>query len=149
MPVHYKGSQEEVQALDAYVKLSRAAESVGAKINAHLREYNLTVSQFGILEALYHLGPRQTGELGNKILKSSGNMTMVVDNLEKRGLVKRQPRKNDRRCVDIHLTKKGETLVEEILPKHIAGVLNTFAVLSGEEQERVAVLCRKLGLQKK
>ncbi|MEJ2372997.1 MAG: hypothetical protein P8Y16_04280 [Sulfurimonas sp.] len=70
-------SKEENLALDCYIKLFRAAESVGQSINAHLREYDLTISQFGALEANYHLGPMQSGELGQKILKTSGNMTMV------------------------------------------------------------------------
>jgi MarR family 2-MHQ and catechol resistance regulon transcriptional repressor len=149
MPIHYQGSAEEKRALDAYVKLSRAAESVSLMINAHLRDYGLTVSRFGVLEAIYHLGPMQVGELGEKILKSSGNMTLVIDNLEKRGLVRREQRRDDRRCTDIHLTGEGEALVEEVLRPHVAGVAGVFAVLSPEEQNQLGALCRRLGLQEK
>ena len=145
MATHYEGTAEERRALDAYIKLSRAAESVGARINAHLHRHKLTISQFGVLEAVYHLGPLQTSELGHKILKSSGNMTMVVDNLEKRGLVRRERRPDDRRCILIHLTKSGETLVAGLLPAHVAGVVDTFAVLTPQEQTQLADLCRKLG----
>jgi MarR family 2-MHQ and catechol resistance regulon transcriptional repressor len=143
---HYTGSDEEILALDCYIKLFRSAESVSQNINTHLREHDLTISQFGALEALYHLGPRQSGELGQKILKSSGNMTMVIDHLEKRGLVTRQRREDDRRCVDIHLTEDGRNLMAAILPAHVAGVVQSLSALSLAEQQQLAELCRTLGL---
>ena len=149
MGTHFEGTAGENLALDCYIKLFRAADSVGNQINAHLRDYDLTVSQFGALEAIYHLGPMQSGELGQKILKSSGNMTMVIDHLEKRGLVTRQRREDDRRCVDVHLTQTGHDLMASILPTHVAGVVTTLSSLSGEEQQQLAALCRKVGLAQK
>ena len=146
MGTHYAGTDDERRALDTYIKLSRAAESVTQCVNAHLRDYDLTISQFGTLEALYHLGPLQLGELGVKILKSSGNMTLVVDNLANRGLVRRQRRQDDRRCVDIHLTEEGTALVRSIMRPHVAQVVQALDVLSATEQEQLAALCRKLGL---
>jgi MarR family transcriptional regulator, 2-MHQ and catechol-resistance regulon repressor len=143
---HYNGSEEEKLALDCYIKLFRAAESVSQSINAHLRQHDLTISQFGTLEALYHLGPMQSGELGQKILKSSGNMTMVIDHLAKRGLVTRQRREDDRRCVEVHITEKGRALIEAILPAHITGVVQSLSALSIAEQTQLAALCRTLGL---
>ena len=63
MGTHYQGSAEEVLALNSYIKLSRAFETVTAAINGHLHEHDLTISQFGVLEALFHLGPMQPGQL--------------------------------------------------------------------------------------
>lgn len=146
MGTKHKGTAEEILALDGYIKLSRAAESVSRTINAHLSNYDLTISQFGALEALYHLGPLPSGELGDKILKSSGNMTLVIDNLAKRGLVYRQRREDDRRCVDIHLTEDGRSLIHQIWPTHLAGVVRTMNALSPAQQTQLAALCRTLGL---
>jgi MarR family 2-MHQ and catechol resistance regulon transcriptional repressor len=146
MPTHYQGAESERRALDVFIKLVRAADSVSLKVNAHLQGHNLTVSQFGVLESLYHLGPMQTSELGTKILKSSGNMTTVIDNLEKRGLVERIRREDDRRCIDIHLTAAARKLVEGLLPGHVAGVQQAFACLTADEQEKLGALCRTLGL---
>jgi MarR family 2-MHQ and catechol resistance regulon transcriptional repressor len=145
MGTHYQGTSTERLALDTYIKLSRAAEAVTARINRHLGDYHLTVSQFGVLEALYHLGPMQVGQLGEKILKSSGNMTLVVDNLVKQGLAARQRRQDDRRCIDVLLTPAGKTLVQQILPSHINHVVTSLNKLTPEEQNRLAALCRKLG----
>lgn len=146
MGTHFKGTKREVSSLDTYIKLSRAAEAVTARINRHLSDYQLTVSQFGVLEVLYHLGPMQVGQVGEKILKSSGNMTLVVDNLEKRSLVIRRRRSDDRRCIDIHLTDLGRGLIERILPPHVAHVVASISPLTPEEQLQLSALCRKLGL---
>jgi MarR family 2-MHQ and catechol resistance regulon transcriptional repressor len=146
MGTHYQGTAEEKLALDSYIKLARAAESVGRRVNDHLQEVRLTTSQFGVLEALYHRGPMQVGQLGEKILKSSGNMTLVIDNLEKRGLVRRDRREDDRRCVEVYLTAEAGELIEQLLPGHVAGIVAAFAVLTAEEQATLAALCRKLGL---
>ena len=147
MPTHFKGTEEERTALNAFIKLTRAAESVSVRINSDLHRYNLTVSQFGVIEALYHLGPLQPGELAAKILKSSGNMTTVIDNLEKRGLVHRHRRDDDRRRVDILLSDEGKRVVAEMLPDHVTGIVAAFKVLSEEEQLQLQSLCKKLGRQ--
>jgi MarR family 2-MHQ and catechol resistance regulon transcriptional repressor len=131
--------------LDVYIKLSRAAESTGQRINDHLHEWHLTTSQFGVLEALYHLGPMPVGQVGEKILRSSANMTLVIDNLVRRGLVERARRADDRRSIEISLTAEGRSLIAEILPAHVAGVVEAFGILSPDEQTALAGLCRKLG----
>lgn len=147
MGTHYQGTSEERRALDLYIKLSRAAESVNQRVNRHLQDVNLTVSQFGVLEALYHLGPMTPGVLCDKILRSTGNLTLVIDNLEKRRLVARTQNPEDRRSTIIVLTAAGKALIEEVLPRHVATVVQEAAVLTPEEQSQLATLCRKLGLQ--
>ena len=94
----------EAIALSTYVKLMRAAESLTARVHKHLASVGLTISQFGVLEALYHVGPLSQRDLGRKILRSSGNITLVIDNLEKRSLVKRKRNRADRRFFIVHLT---------------------------------------------
>jgi MarR family 2-MHQ and catechol resistance regulon transcriptional repressor len=144
---HDKGSRDEVRALSAFVKLIRASESVSARIHTHLAEVSLTVSQFGVLEALYHLGPLSQSEIAKKVLKSTGNITMVIDNLEKRGLVKREQQKEDRRYYAVRLTTKGRKLISDIFPRHAAKIMEEMGTLSSAEQEALGTLCRKLGLQ--
>ncbi len=145
MATHYNGTATEKLALDVFIKLSRAAETVSHLANSHLQTHRLTISQFGVLESLHHLGPLQTNELGSKILKSSGNMTLVIDNLEKRGLVRRERGTKDRRCIEVHLTEEGESLVTSILPAHVAGIVDTMGVLDQQELQTLNELCRKLG----
>lgn len=142
----YKGSAGQAAALNAYVKLVRAAESVSARVHGHLADAALTVSQFGVLEALYHLGPLSQAEIAKKILKSTGNITMVIDNLEKRGLVRRERSREDRRYYAVHLTAEGEGTVGKIFPDHAVKIARVMNALTAEEQKTLGKLCRKLGL---
>lgn len=147
MGTHYKGSQKEQKVLNAFIKLMRATESLNNRLNRHHAEANLTVSQFGVLEALHHLGPLNQKALGEKLLKSGGNITLVIDNLEKSGWVERQQDPNDRRCMLIHLTSEGEEFIADYFPKHLNRIKSEFDVLSNDELEQLANICKKLGLQ--
>ena len=143
----YKGSRNEVRALGAFVKLVRAAESVSARIHRHLADTGLSVSQFGVLEAIYHRGPLSQAEIAKKVLKSTGNITLVIDNLEKRDLVKRERKEEDRRYYSVRLTTKGRKLISGIFPRHAANIMEEMGALSSSEQEALGNLCRKLGLK--
>ena len=129
----------------AYVKLLRASESVQGEAMRSLAEEDITPSQFAVLEALYHVGPMCLSVLAEKILKTSGNLTMVVGNLEKRGLVTRQQSRHDRRFVSAAITEKGKKLIARIFPQHATRITELMNRLSPREQETLAELCRKLG----
>ena len=147
MPTHYNGNADQVRALDSYIKLTRAADSINSRLNISPSMSELTISQFGVLEALLHLGPQCQNVLGSKILKSNSNMTTVIDNLEKRGLVKRERGLEDRRMITIYLTETGKALIEKVLPQHVASIAKQFEVLSPEEHEQLGEILRKLGKQ--
>ena len=148
MPTHFQGTPAEVRALDAYIKLVRAAGSVtsAALDRTGLAGAGLTEGQFGVLEALHHLGPLHQCDLARKHLLSGGNMTMIVDNLEKRGLVRRERSKEDRRFVQVLLTPSGRRLIRKVFPRHAATLAEMLGALSASEQEQLGRLCRKLGL---
>lgn len=148
MPTKYTGSAEEVRALNAYIKLMRCANSVTSRLNPLLASAGLTTSQFGVLEALYHLGPLHQKDLGEKLLLSGGNITMVVNNLEKQGLVVRLKTGTDRRYVSVHLTWRGTEVIKRIFPQHLKEIMQQFSVLTDHEQEQLAKICKKLGLGK-
>jgi MarR family transcriptional regulator, 2-MHQ and catechol-resistance regulon repressor len=145
MPILHKGPLREVRALDAYVKLMRAANCVTAKVHRHLGNRNLTVGQLGVLDALHHLGPLSLRQLAGKNLMSPSNITMVVDNLEKRGLVERRRESPDRRIVEVRMTQKGTELFLELFPTHVTGIVEEMAALTESEQEELSRLCKKLG----
>lgn len=147
MPTHYHGNEREVLALNAFIKLQRAADSLNARLQPELTRAGLTVSQFGVLEALLHLGPMCQKELGKKLLQSGGNITMVINNLEKRQLVKRTRDRHDRRYVQVALTSEGRALISELFPRHARSIAGQMEVLSQSEQESLAGLCRRLGKQ--
>jgi len=133
------------RALNTYTKLMRAAESVTSRVHRVLAEPKLTISQFGVLEALYHKGPLCQRDIGSKILKSSGNITLVIDNLEKQNLVNRVKDENDRRYFTINLTEPGTVLIAKVFADVEAAIVTEMAALDEEEQVLLGQLCKKLG----
>lgn len=130
-------------ALNLFVKLMRASNQLTSRVHEHLKDDNLTISQFGVLEAVYHLGPLSQSELGNKILKSNANLTTVVDSLEKKMLVERERASDDRRRVTVKLTESGKELISRVFPRHAQVVTNELAFLSDQDKDTLEKLLRK------
>jgi MarR family transcriptional regulator, 2-MHQ and catechol-resistance regulon repressor len=145
MPTHFKGIKRDTAALNAYITLVRASETVLSRAHADLEARGLTLGQFGVLEALLHLGPMSQRELGRKLLRSGGNVTLVIDNLERHGWVRRERQEKDRRQIWIHLTANGRRLIEQVFPLHVKTIVKEFSGLDLKEQESLRKLCRKLG----
>lgn len=137
--------KETYRALNTYTKLMRAAESVTSRVHRVLAEPKLTISQFGVLEALHHKGPLCQRDIAAKILKSTGNITLVIDNLEKHGLVRRERDNEDRRYLTVHLTETGTVLIARVYAEVEAEIVTEMASLDENEQELLGQLCKKLG----
>src|SRR5690606_7210422 len=121
-------------ALDAFIKLMRSSNSVASQLDRRLDEEGLTTTQFGVLETLFHLGPLCQRELGEKLLTSGGNITTVVDNLERRSLVQRVRSEEDRRFVSVHLTDQGRKLIADVFPRQLGRIVESLSALSPAEQ---------------
>jgi MarR family 2-MHQ and catechol resistance regulon transcriptional repressor len=146
MPTKYRGSKDEVRALNAFIKLARAINSLNTNLARHVAdEGDITMSQFGVLEALLHLGPLSQGDIGHKLLLSGSNVTTVIDNLEKRGFVTRTRRPGDRRVVDVALTDSGRKLIAKLFPAHARRITNLLSALTAKQQDQLGELCRTLG----
>jgi MarR family 2-MHQ and catechol resistance regulon transcriptional repressor len=147
MPTKYQGTQEETCALNAYIKLQRAAETTLTHTTAHLSDYGLSTSQFAVLEALYHLGTLSQRALAEKLLKSTGNISIVLKNMEKRGLIERHRDPDDNRYMQVCITDAGRDLIAGMFTAHVAGIVTEMRILTADEQYELARLCRKLGLR--
>jgi len=140
-----KYGQKIDEALSLWVKLTRAYLTFSKKVSENVKSFNLTEPQFGALECLGHLGAMPIGTLCNKQLVSGGNMTLVIDNLEKEGLAERIHGKKDRRTIVVQLTPKGEELFNSIFIHHAEFITGLASVLSKEEIHQLSSLLKKLG----
>jgi MarR family 2-MHQ and catechol resistance regulon transcriptional repressor len=131
--------------LRLWVILSRAHAAIARHAEADVARHGLTIAEFGILEALYHVGPMLLGELQRKILVSSGGVTYLVDRLEKRGLVRREPCPEDRRARYAALTPEGKRLVARIFPDHARVIERAMSGLTRSDRERAVALLKQLG----
>jgi MarR family 2-MHQ and catechol resistance regulon transcriptional repressor len=132
-------------ALSLWVKLARAHDTFSHLTAANIGSFGLTPAQFGVVECLGHLGPMLIGDLTRKHLVSGGNMTVVVDNLQKIGIVKRVVSREDKRAFYVSLTPKGKKMFNKIFLQHAGFVAKLASVLTEQEQTELAVLLKKLG----
>lgn len=129
--------------LSTLIVFTRAEHTIHKKEYETIKESGLTPAQFGVLEALYHKGDLRINELIEKILTTSGNITVVIKNLEKEELIQKNIDPKDKRSCIISLTPKGEQFIEGILPKHIDNIKEIFKILSEEEKKTLKAILKK------
>ncbi len=149
MGTHYTGTETENLILDTWIKLNRANNSVGHILRHNLDGHGLTMTQFGVLEILEHLGSLPLKTIGEKILLSSSNLVTVIDNLEKQGLVNRQKNPDDRRSVMVCLTDKGKSTLQPIFQSHLKQLIDCFSILNLDELKVLGELSKILGLNQR
>ncbi len=114
--------------------LARTHNSIFDAIGRDIQGYGFTVSEFGVLEFLYHTGEQSVQKIAEKILVTSGTITYVIDKLQKQGLVLRKQCETDKRVYFVALTPEGEETISRIFPLHEA-FLNE--LLSGVDEELI------------
>ena len=129
-----------------FVVLTRAAGSVHRMLQGRVDLHNLTLTEFEIMEVLFHKGPLLLGDVQKRILLSSGGVTYTVDRLVDKGLVERRECPTDRRARYAALTPRGEALIAEIFPGHVEHIQEAMSVLTAREQDAVIDTLRRLGL---
>lgn len=144
---HFAGTPQEIRVLDTYTKLLRATSSVRARIASHETTGDLSDTQFGILDMLFHLGPLNQTAIGDRLQLSKSSIVLLIDQLEARDLAKRKRSQEDRRYIFVHLTEAGAALIQALFPGHVAAILEEMSCLTETEQVELGRLCRKLGLK--
>ncbi len=109
---------------------------------------DLTIGQFAVLEVLHSKGDLPIGNVRDCILSSVGTISVIVKNLEQRGLVKRLPHENDRRICILSITEKGETVITKVIPKNTEMIRETFSVLTAVEKDELLRIMKKIGRRK-
>lgn len=130
-------------SVKAMVVMRKAFRTIDAKVSETFKQDDLTPTQFSVLDVLYSKGPMKIGELMGSILATSGNMTVVIRNMEKKGWVTRHTCPGDKRAYLVTLTDAGRQVIERALSLHIEKIEETFSVLTEEEQEELIRLLKK------
>jgi MarR family 2-MHQ and catechol resistance regulon transcriptional repressor len=133
------------QALKLWVVLARAYSAIARHVGADIARHDITTTEFGILEVLYHKGPLLLGEIQRKVLVTSGGITYLVDRLVEKGLVTREACPTDRRARYAVLTPAGQRLIKKIFPEHAERIARAMNGLSAKEQADTTALLRRLG----
>lgn len=140
-----QGNQEDL-ALKLLIVFSRAHRSVADRLKKDIQQYGLNMTEFAVLELLFHKGEQPIQHIGKKILLASGSTTYVVDQLEKKQLLERKTCPKDRRVTYAVISEAGASLIREIFPKHKATIHSMFSSLSEEEKLLMIPLLKKMGI---
>ncbi|MCZ8523265.1 MULTISPECIES: MarR family winged helix-turn-helix transcriptional regulator [Paenibacillus] len=132
-------------SLKLLVVLSKAYKTIMDRAVKDMKQYDLSPSEFTILEVLYTKGRIPLQQIGEKILITSGTITYNIDKLEKKALLKRVPCKDDRRVVYAEMTAAGSELFDRIFPDHAETIHSLMHGLTLEEKESAVALLKKLG----
>lgn len=124
--------------------MNRTAGSIQEHLHRQVEKHDLTLTEFGVLEALLHQGPLTHGDIADRVLLANSSMTYVVDKLEDRGLLRRRQSEEDRRVKLAELTTEGRTTIEAAFSEHAALLKDLMGDLSLEEKRSAASVLRRV-----
>jgi MarR family transcriptional regulator, 2-MHQ and catechol-resistance regulon repressor len=139
-------AQERTATLQLVIALGRAFQALERSVRPHLVEHGLGLTEFAVLEVLYHKGALPLGDIRDRILVTGASTTYVVKKLEDRGLVRRRTCAEDQRIVFGELTPKGRALIDEVFPVHVDRLREVTAGLSVSQKREASRLLRRLSL---
>jgi DNA-binding MarR family transcriptional regulator len=127
-------------------RLQQATKQINDELCMSSSKQKLTDASFEVLATLLRAGPPHSlspGELLDQMPITSGTMTTRIDKLEKKGFVKRKTKKDDKRSVNVALTKKGLNLIEKVILEHVKTQEKIVSVFDEAEQQLFISLLRK------
>lgn len=131
--------------LKTLIVIGRMVKSIDAVLSPNIAETGLTQGQFGVLEALYHKGELTVNQVLDKTLSTSGNITVIIDNLIKMGLVEKKVSPKDKRSRLLNATENGKRVIHDFFPSHLEVLNKAMSGLNDEEQVQLIHLAKKLG----
>jgi len=137
---------EDHHALRIWLRLLTCTQLIERRVRSGLREqFATTLPRFDLMAQLerYPEGLKMN-ELSRLLMVTGGNVTAIVDQLEKEGLVERLDHAEDRRAFSIRLTRAGDKSFAEMALAHEAWVVELLAGLSRREQEELLRLLAKV-----
>ena len=136
---------QDTSGVHVWLVLMKAYHALAARAeeSLNLSETGLGDSDFRVLEALLSKGPLPVNTIGPKVWLTPGSISVAVDRLERKKLVKRRTT-DDRRVRLVELTAKGRELVAKTFEKH-AATMEKATSLSKEERLKLLELLKKLG----
>ncbi|MGG7213707.1 MarR family winged helix-turn-helix transcriptional regulator [Clostridium nigeriense] len=132
--------------LKLVIAMARTYDSLFFEVEKSLKEFELNISEFGVLEMLYHKGDQPVQKVAEKILVTSGTITYVINKLEKKDFVVRRKCNKDKRVYYVSLTEKGHDFIDYIFPKHKDFIDNLFKDIS--EENKIQLLENLIQLRK-
>ena len=131
--------------LKILIGLHRAANTIDRETARAVAPFGLTLSQFAVLEALYHKGDLTVGQVQEAVLSTSGTIPVIVGRLEREGYLTRCQDENDRRRWMLRLTDAGRELIAQVYPENEEMIIRQMDCWTDEEKETLVSLLQRFG----
>ncbi len=131
-------------ALKTLYSIGLANNTISNSTHTYIKTTGLNPTQYAIVDILGHNGPMKISEIYNMMLIKSGNKTMILDSIEKKGYIRRVFSKSDRREIIIELTSAGQKFFTQNYKAYGEFVEKTLSVLTQSEQKELLALLGKI-----
>jgi MarR family transcriptional regulator, 2-MHQ and catechol-resistance regulon repressor len=138
--------QTAARPLKLWVVMNRALWAMEDRLRRQTESHGLSLTEFAVLEVLLHKGDLPLGEIGERVLRTSGSMTYVLDKLQKRGLIVRRACEADRRVLYGALTDEGRAVIQKVFDEHALLIDDLAGVLTDAEQDQLIDMMKRIGL---
>jgi DNA-binding MarR family transcriptional regulator len=137
---------QDHRALRIWLRLLTCTQLIERRVRSRLRErFATTLPRFDLMAQLErHPAGLKMNELSRLLMVTGGNVTAIVDQLEKEGLVERVDEPADRRAFRIQLTRAGEKSFTEMARAHEEWVVELLAGMSRREHDELLRLLAKV-----
>jgi DNA-binding MarR family transcriptional regulator len=137
---------DDHRALRIWLRLLTCTQLIERHVRSQLRgRFSTTLPRFDLMAQLErHPEGLKMNELSRLMMVTGGNITAIVDQLEKEGLVERLDEPADRRAFRIRLTRTGQRSFADMAAAHEEWVVGLFSGLSRREHEELLKLLAKL-----
>ncbi|MFV0481404.1 MAG: MarR family winged helix-turn-helix transcriptional regulator [Campylobacteraceae bacterium] len=132
------------RSMKTWIQLLRSFKSINTKELNYITKCGLSMNQFEILEALYHKGDLKIGEITRLIMSTPGNVTVVVKNLSRDGLIEISKDATDKRSQIASITPLGEEKIASMFGKHSQNLKSFFDEFNDEELDSLFAMLRRL-----
>ena len=137
---------QNIKGEHLFLVLYKASKAVETYDNRSIGELGFSsISDFAVLEYLKTKGAQPVNTIGQSMMLTSGSMTTAVDRAQKNGYVTREHDPEDGRVVNVTLTEKGRTAIDNAFEIHASNLERLFNVFDKEEKAEFVRLLRKIG----
>lgn len=133
------GARPSKELLRLWLRALTFTNMVEGRVRAGLREeFEVTLPRFDVMAALYEAPEGLSmGEVSRRLMVSNGNVTGIVERLEREGLILRRTRPEDRRSHLVRLTDRGHATFETMAAAHERWIASMLSGLSEEEARQL------------
>lgn len=143
MPKHYRPDSFHLRDSIGYLQ-KRAQRLMQERIEALFAEQGCTLQQWVVLMHLRDGIAFTTADLCRDLHHDSGAMTRLIDQLESRHLIERRRNSDDRRVIELSITKAGHELLDQLIPTACDMLNTTLDGFSRDDLKLLQSLLRRI-----